>query len=79
LTARPCAVQANAAIPELLEALQLKGAIVTFDAMGRQRDIGERVVGAGVEYVLACKGNQDTMLDRVQKAFDAVERVPQAR
>ncbi|MFL9998159.1 ISAs1 family transposase [Paraburkholderia sediminicola] len=66
------------AIPELLDALKLKGAIVTIDAMGCQREIAERIVQAGADYVLACKGNQGTMLERVQKAFDSVERVPQA-
>ncbi|MGF6605022.1 putative transposase YbfD/YdcC, partial [Paraburkholderia sp. GAS448] len=66
------------AIPELLDALLLKGAIVTIDAMGCQRDIAERIVKAGADYVLACKGNQGTMPERVQKAFDAMEHVPQA-
>jgi predicted transposase YbfD/YdcC len=66
------------AIPELLDALLLKGAIVTIDAMGCQRDIAERIVKAGADYVLACKGNQGTMLKRVQQAFEAIERVPLA-
>ncbi|WP_243751440.1 hypothetical protein [Paraburkholderia sp. BL10I2N1] len=59
-------------------ALLLKGAIVTIDAMGCQRSIAERIVTAGADYVLACKGNQGTMLGRVQTAFDAMERVPLA-
>lgn len=42
-------------IQELLDVLQLKGAIVTIDAMGCQREIAERVVQAGADYVLACK------------------------
>jgi predicted transposase YbfD/YdcC len=66
------------AIPELLDALLLKGAIVTIDAMGCQRAIAERIVNVGADYVLACKGNQGTMLARVQTAFDAMERVPLA-
>jgi predicted transposase YbfD/YdcC len=66
------------AIPELLDALLLKGAIVTIDAMGCQRAIAERIVKAGAHYVLACKGNQGTMLKRVEQAFEAMERVPQA-
>ena len=66
------------AIPELLNALLLKAAIVTIDAMGCQREIAQRIVNAGADYVLACKGNQGTMLSRVQRAFEAMERVPQA-
>lgn len=40
------------AIPELLDALLLKGAILTIDAMGCQRSIAEQIVNAGVDYVL---------------------------
>ncbi|MFL9998920.1 ISAs1 family transposase [Paraburkholderia sediminicola] len=66
------------AIPKLLDALLLKGAIVTIDAMGCQRDIAERIVKAGADYALACTGNQSAMLERVQHAFEAIERVPLA-
>lgn len=66
------------AIPALLDALLLKDAIVTIDAMGCQRDIAERIVSAGADYVLACKGNQSALLSRVQKTFDVIEQVPLA-
>ncbi|MBB5447998.1 putative transposase YbfD/YdcC [Paraburkholderia sp. WSM4177] len=66
------------AFPELLDTLLLKGAIVTIDAMGCQRSIAERIVKAGADYVLACKGNQGTMLGRVQTAFEPMECVPLA-
>ncbi|MFL9989737.1 ISAs1 family transposase, partial [Paraburkholderia sediminicola] len=65
------------AIPELLEALQLKGAIVTIDAMGCQRDIARRIVEAGADYVLAVKENQPTLHRRIREAFEAIERIPQ--
>ena len=42
------------AIPELLRYLELKGAIITIDAMGCQRDIAAQIVEQGGDYVLAC-------------------------
>jgi len=53
------------AIPELLddlaEAGQLKGALVTIDAMGCQVEIADKIVAHGADYLLALKGNQPTL------------------
>jgi predicted transposase YbfD/YdcC len=49
------------AIPELLRLLELKGAIVTIDAMGCQKNIAEQIVEQGADYVLAVKDNQPTL------------------
>ena len=49
------------AIPELLDMLALKGAIVTIDAMGTQKEIARRIVDKGADYVLALKGNQTSL------------------
>jgi predicted transposase YbfD/YdcC len=49
------------AIPELLEMLNLRGAIVTIDAMGTQKEIARRIVDKGADYVLALKGNQTSL------------------
>jgi predicted transposase YbfD/YdcC len=65
------------AIPELLDALLLKGAIVTIDAMGCQRSIAQRIVAEGADYVLAVKENQSVLLARVRKAIDAMEAAPE--
>ena len=46
------------AIPEFLDMLTLKGAIVSIDAMGAQKEIAGRIVDKGAHYVLALKGNQ---------------------
>jgi predicted transposase YbfD/YdcC len=64
------------AIPELLDALLLKGAIVTIDAMGCQRSIAQRIVDEGANYVLAVKENQPALLARVRKNMDACEQCP---
>lgn len=61
------------AIPELLHALQLKGCIVTLDAMGCQKDIAENIIDKHADYVLALKGNHATVHDEVREFFaDAV-------
>ena len=49
------------AIPELLDLLNLKGAIVSIDAMGTQKEIARRIIEKGADYVLALKGNQTSL------------------
>ena len=49
------------AIPELLDMFNLKGAIVSIDAMGTQKAIAERIVEKEADYVLALKGNQTSL------------------
>jgi DDE_Tnp_1-associated/Transposase DDE domain len=46
------------AIPRLLELLDLKGALVTIDAMGCQKEIAAKIVDGGGDYILAVKDNQ---------------------
>ena len=66
------------AVPGLLDALLLKGCIVTLDAMGCQRATAAKIVDAGADYVISLKGNQGTLHDEV-KAFleDEASRNPQ--
>jgi predicted transposase YbfD/YdcC len=49
------------AIPRLLALLDIKGAVVSIDAMGTQRTIAEQIVKAEADYVLALKDNQPTL------------------
>ncbi len=58
------------AIPRLLELLDLKGALVTIDAMGCQKAIAAQIVAAGGDYVLAVKGNQERLLDDIQATLE---------
>ena len=53
------------AIPEVLQLVDLNGAIITIDAMGTQVDIAEQIVDGGGDYVLALKRNQGTLHDEV--------------
>jgi predicted transposase YbfD/YdcC len=54
------------AIPQLLELLNLKGALVTLDAMGCQTAIAQQIVDGGGDYVLTVKGNQEHLRDDIQ-------------
>lgn len=58
------------AIPERLDKLTLKNAIITIDAMGCQRAIAEKIVAQGADYILALKGNQKRMSEAVQSYCD---------
>jgi len=57
------------AIPKLLELLDLHGALVTLDAMGCQRDIAEKILEGGGDYVLTVKENQTKLLEDIQACF----------
>lgn len=59
------------AIPELVKALDLKGCLVTIDAMGCQKEIAKTIVEAGADYLLAVKGNQETLAEDVEQEFKA--------
>lgn len=57
------------AIPELLDLLDLKGVIVTTDAMGCQKKIAGKVAEKKSDYVLSLKGNQEKIHDGVREFF----------
>ena len=54
------------AIPKLLDMLVIEGAIVTIDAMGCQRDIAQKILDKGGDYVLALKGNQNSLHEDIK-------------
>jgi predicted transposase YbfD/YdcC len=58
------------AVPELLRVLELSGCIVTVDAMGCQKKIATGIVEADADYVLALKGNQETVHEEVKTFLD---------
>jgi predicted transposase YbfD/YdcC len=58
------------AIPQLLEMLELSGALVTIDAMGCQTEIARQIVAADADYCLAVKGNQPTLHQGIVNFFD---------
>lgn len=57
------------AIPELLDRLQIKGQVITIDAMGTQTKIVEKIITRKADYVLALKGNQGNLHEDVVDYF----------
>lgn len=57
------------AIPDLLDGLDIRGAIVSIDAMGTQKDIATKIRQGGGHYLLALKGNQENLEQDVKELF----------
>jgi predicted transposase YbfD/YdcC len=57
------------AIPELLEVLNVKGHIITIDAMGTQKEIAAKIRKKRADYVLALKKNHATLYEDVEQYF----------
>lgn len=58
------------AVPELLRVLELSGCLVTLDAMGCQKKIAKEIVESDADYVLALKGNQETVHAEIKAFLD---------
>jgi predicted transposase YbfD/YdcC len=67
-----CAEKANeiTALPELLRLVDVKGTIITIDAMGTQKVIAEQIIDREADYVLALQGNQETLHQGVSGYID---------
>src|SRR5512135_1334439 len=67
-----CAAKSNeiTAIPEVLRVVDLKGAILTIDAMGAQKAIAAQIIDGEGDYVLALKGNQEALHQAVIDSID---------
>ena len=67
-----CAEKSNeiTAIPELLRLVDINGAIITIDAMGTQKAIAAQIIEGEADYVLALKGNQETLHQAVIDYID---------
>jgi len=71
-----CAEKSNeiTAIPELLRMVDIKGAIITIDAMGTQKAIAETIINGEADYLLALKGNHETLhqavIDHIDEQLD---------
>jgi len=57
------------AIPELIDQIDITGAIVTIDAMGCQKAIAKKIVDAKGDYVLAVKENQPKLHEAIKELF----------
>lgn len=62
------------AIPQLLEQIDLKGTLITIDAMGCQKEVVKQIVAGGGDCVIAVKDNQPTLAAAIQRiVFDHLE------
>ena len=61
------------AIPKLMECLDLKGTIVTADALNTQKTIVKKAVDGEADYLLPVKGNQPTLLQEIISAFEQLD------
>jgi predicted transposase YbfD/YdcC len=66
-----CADKSNEleALPRLLASLQLRGTIVTIDAMGGHPQVAEMLHEAGADYLLALKANEKNAFEAVKARF----------
>jgi predicted transposase YbfD/YdcC len=61
------------AIPQLLDALEISGCVVTIDAMGCQTDIAEKIIDREADYLLGLKENQGNLYKDVERLFADLE------
>lgn len=62
------------AIPALLSLLDIKGTLITIDAMGTQKSIAELIIEKGGDYLLALKGNQGNLHKEIVDFFKKLEK-----
>lgn len=60
------------AIPKLLKILEIKGCIITIDAMGTQTKIADEIINKEADYILALKENQKTLYNDVKLYLDDI-------
>ena len=67
-----CAEKSNeiTAIPELLKKIDVRGGVVTIDAMGTQKAIAREIIRGKADYVLALKGNHESLHRAVIEHID---------
>jgi predicted transposase YbfD/YdcC len=58
------------AIPELLKKIDVRGGVVTIDAMGTQKAIAAEIIGGKADYVLALKRNHESLHAAVIEHID---------
>jgi predicted transposase YbfD/YdcC len=58
------------AIPELLDLIDIKGARITIDAEGCQKDIAKKIIEKGGNYTLAVKENQPMLYEEIRGCFE---------
>ena len=65
-----CKSNETTAMPALMASIDIKGSVVTADALNCQKDIAEQVVRQGGDYVLALKSNHPSLYEDVRLFFE---------
>ena len=60
------------AVPQLMSMLDLKGCVVTADALNCQKSVAQKAIEKKADYILAVKGNHPVMHDEVCRHMDAL-------
>jgi predicted transposase YbfD/YdcC len=61
------------AAPKLLELLDVRGDVITADAMDCRKDIAQKIREQGADYILAVKENQPTLYGDIKEYFEGME------
>lgn len=61
------------AIPKLLDIINIKGSVITIDAMGTQTNIAEKIKSKHADYTLAVKENQPNLYAEISEYFEDEE------
>ena len=64
------------AVPLLLELLDIKGTIITADAMSCQKEIVKKITDGGADYTIGLKDNQPTLCQEAQEHLEAAQKEP---
>ena len=59
-----------AAVPEILDILDVKHATITIDALNTQKDIAAKIISKEADYALAVKDNHKNLRAGIEQAFD---------
>jgi predicted transposase YbfD/YdcC len=62
------------AMPQLMDQLDLKGTVITADAMNTQKATAKKAIDKQADYVLPVKGNQPTLLKDISLAFEGLDK-----
>lgn len=65
-------------LPEMLDSLDIKGAMISVDALNTQKNIAEKIISAKADYTLALKGNHKNLNEEARFLFDTT-KIDQAK
>ena len=63
------------AVPQLLDLIDVQGCVITADAMSCQKEISRKITEKNADYVIALKGNQESLNEDVRLYFEEFKGV----